>query len=185
MKLFQWLQDRKSPNPSDENSTEHPIAPVLKARLDELEKMKVADVMVPRSVIMALDVDVQLRRVRRLKSSKTIYFPVYKGDLDHILGWISKQKVLELLNEPTEEFQLVQFLRPVGEVGEATTVAELADVFLKSASPFLVVRNSQGSTVGIVSLNEFIELVFGFEMGSTSQMPPSEFSAPLLRSHEL
>jgi CBS domain containing-hemolysin-like protein len=183
MKLFHWLQDTKSENPSDENT--HAIAPVLKARLDELEKMSVAEVMIPRSVIMALDVDVQLRRVRRLKSSKTIYFPVYKGDLDHILGWISKQKVLELLNEPSEDFQLTQFLRPVGQTSETTTVAELADVFLKSASPFLVVKNSQGSTVGIVPLSEFIELVFGFEMGAMSQTPPSEFSAPLLRSHEI
>src|SRR5665213_3865140 len=145
MKLFQWLQDIKSQNPSDETSEDHAVAPVLKARLAELEKMPVSEMMVPRSVIMALDVDVQLRRVRRLKSSKTVYFPVYKGDLDHILGWISKAKVLELLNEPTEEFQLTQFLRTVGEVSETTTVAELADIFLQSASPFLVVKNSQGS----------------------------------------
>jgi CBS domain containing-hemolysin-like protein len=134
---------------------------------------------------MALDVDVQLRRVRRLKSSKVVYFPVYKGDLDHILGWVSKQKVIELLADPNEDFQLTNFLRPVGEVSDTASVAELADVFLKSASPFLVVKNSQGATAGIVPLAEFIELVFGFEIGAPMQSSSADFSAPLLRGHEI
>lgn len=186
MKLFDWIQDLTSQTPTDETSDEdHPIAPALRARLAELEKMSVREVMIPRAVVMALDADVQLRRVRRLKSSKVVYFPVYKGDLDHILGWISKQKVLELLNEPNEDFQLTNFLRPVGEVAESASVAELADAFLKSASPFLVVKNAQGSTVGVVPLSEFIELVFGFEMGGPSQSAAQDFSAPLLRSHEI
>ena len=185
MKLFHWIHDLTVSTPLAENSAEPQIAPVLKARLSELEKMPVSDIMIPRSVLMALDADVQLRRVRRLKSSKTVYFPVYKGDLDHILGWISKHKVLELLNEPTEEFKIVNFLRPVGEVSDSTTVAKLADAFLESASPFLVVKNSQGATVGIVPLTDFVELVFGFEVGTTSQTPSAEFSTPLLRSHEI
>src|SRR3984957_18280902 len=118
MKLFHWLQDFTQQNHNEDTSGGAPIAPVLKARLAELGKMSVVDIMIPRSVILALDVDVQLRRVRRLKSSKMMYFPVYKGDLDHILGWVSKQKVLELLNEPNEEIRLIQFLRPVGEVSD-------------------------------------------------------------------
>jgi CBS domain containing-hemolysin-like protein len=145
----------------------------------------VSEVMTPRSVVMALDADVQLRRVRRLKSSKTLYFPVYKGDLDHILGWISKQKVLELLSEPNEDFQLAQFLRPVGEVSDETKVSELADIFLKTVSPFLVVKNSQGSTAGIVPLAEFVELVFGFELDTPSGGAATELAAPLLRPHEI
>lgn len=186
MKLFDWIQDLTSQTNATENSPEdHPISPVLRARLAELEKLSVKEVMIPRSVVMALDSDVQLRRVRRLKSSKVVYFPVYKGDLDHILGWISKQKVLELLNEPNEDFQLTQFLRPVGEVSEDASVAELADAFLKSASPFLVVKNSQGATVGMVPLSEFIELVFGFEIGAISHAAANDLAAPLLRSHEI
>lgn len=185
MKLFHWLQDNKNTVNLEDGSAEETSSPVLKARLAELEKMSVSEVMTPRAVIMALDADVQLRRVRRLKSSKTLYFPVYKGDLDHILGWVSKQKVLELLNEPTEEFQLTHFIRPVGEVSDETKVSELADIFLKTASPFLVVKNSQGSTVGIVPLAEFVELVFGFELEMPAGGANSDFAAPLLRPHEI
>ena len=185
MKLLHWIHDLTTPTFTEESPEEPPLAPVLKARLLELEKMTVAQIMIPRSVIMALDVDVQLRRVRRLKSSKTLHFPVYKGDLDHILGWISKQKVLELLNEPAEDLQITNHLKPVGEVSEATTVDKLADAFLQNSSPFLVVKNSQGSTTGIVPLAEFVELVFGIAISTTTVAPPAEFSTQLLRSHEI
>ncbi len=141
--------------------------------------------MTPRALVTALDADVQLRRVRRLKSAKVAYFPVYKGDLDHILGWISKQRVLELLNETTEEAQLAMHLRPVGFVNEEASVADLADAFLKAASPFLVVRNAQGTMTGIIPLSEFIELVFGFELSPAANPTPPEVSAPLLRGYEL
>ena len=186
MKLFDWIQDLNTPETSaDELEAPRPLAPVFQSRLEELKKIPVTDLMVPRSVVMALDVDVQLRRVRRLKSSKGVYFPVYKGDLDHILGWISKQKVLELLNEPAEEVQMTQYLRPVGEINETATVDQIADAFLRSSSPMLVVKNSQGNTVGIIPLSEFVELVFGFEMDAPSASTTVDVTAPLLRSHEI
>lgn len=186
MKLFDWIHDLNSPDQeADDPEPPRPFAPILQARLQELKQIPVTDLMVPRAVMMALDADVQLRRVRRLKSSKGVYFPVYKGDLDHILGWISKQKVLELLNEPAEELQMAQHLRPVGEINETATVDLVADAFLKSSSPFLVVKNAQGHTVGIVPLSEFVELLFGFEMDAPSATPTAEVTAPLLRPHEI
>ena len=183
MKLFSWLQDLKGENQSAE--FEEAASPALQARLNELEKMSVREVMTPRAVIMALDVDVQLRRARRVKTAKVGFFPVYQGDLDHILGWISKHKVLELLSEPVEDIQLAHYLRPVGEIDENASVADLADAFLKSASPFMVVKNSHGSTVGIVPLHEFVELVFGFDMETPAGPAIEPAVVQPLRSYEL
>lgn len=188
MKLFSWIQDladlNELPTPEATDAAD-PVSPVLQARMHELEKMSVREVMTPRSLILALDVDVQLRRVRRLKSAKTVYFPVYKGDLDNVIGWISKLKVLELLNEPNDEVPLQQYLRPVGVISEDASAAELADAYLKSASPFLVVKNAQGATVGLVPLSEFVELVFGFDMDIVPSTVPVDVAAPPLRSYEL
>ncbi len=186
MKLFSWIQDLKNPeNNSIEEGSDHPISPILQARMHELENVPVREIMTPRPVILALDVDVQLKRVRRLKSAKTVYFPVYKGDLDHVLGWISKQKILELLNDPVEETQWTQFIRPAGIIFEDANAADLADAFLKSASPFLVVKNGQRSTVGIITLSDFVELVFGFDMEIAPTPAPAEFSPPAPRTYEL
>lgn len=186
MKLFSWLNDLKTPSLDSEESAEPEpsISPVLEERLSELEKIKVKDVMIPRALVTALDVDVQLRRARRLKSAKVAFFPVYKGDLDQILGWVSKQKALDLLAENSDDNPLANHVRPVGVIDEETTVADLADVFLKSASPFLVVKNESGTTTGIMPLAEFVELIFGFELSPVS-LPTTAEATPRMRGYEI
>lgn len=181
MSLLSWLQNSKSDNP--EESLE--LAPALQARLAEFTEVPVKNVMTPRPLVVALDADVQLRRVRRLKSSRVSYFPVYRGDLDHVLGWVTKSKVLELLNEPAEDVKLEDHVKPVGFIDENAPAVKLADAFLKSGSPFLIVRNAQGATTGIIPLSEFVELIFGFELEVSAVTAPSENAAPLLRSYEL
>lgn len=141
-----------------------PDSSELRKRLEELQTLSLDEVMTPRSIVTALDADVQLKRVRRLRSSKAAYFPVYEGDLDHVIGWISKDKVLELLESPAEAVNIRRHLRPVGRVPMSTPVSELMEEFLKARSPFLVVMNTEGHTEGLVSLAEFVELFFGFEM---------------------
>jgi CBS domain containing-hemolysin-like protein len=183
MKLFNWLQEANPGEEAKDDGTPK-TSPRLQARLQELQQMSVKEAMIPRALITALDADVQLRRVRRLKSAKVAFFPVYKGDLDHILGWIPKSKVLELLNnEPNEEVRLAENVKPVGEISETASVADLADAFLKSASPFLVVISEQGITAGIVPLSEFVELIFGFELGPPAQNAGNDIN--LLRGYEL
>lgn len=188
MKLFSWLneiqQATQQSGESSEEPSEPPLSPILKARLQELENMSVRDVMVPRSLIIALDADVQLQRVKRLKTSKTAYFPVYKGDLDHIQGWVAKAKILELMDLPrTIDVSIADYVQPVGKIDEDVSVADLADAFLKSASPFLVVKNSLGNTVGIVHLADFVELMFGFELESPVSANSPEFS--VARNYEV
>ncbi|MBX3021447.1 MAG: hypothetical protein KF799_07180 [Bdellovibrionales bacterium] len=183
MKLLSWLQDTNITDESGGESAEPPLSPLLQERLTELAKIPIKDVMTARALVTALDADVQLRRVRRLKSAKVAYFPVYKGDLDLIIGWVSKAKVLELLNlQTTDEVEIKDHVKPVGEVLEDDSVASMADAFLKAASPFLVVKNPQGVTTGIMPLAEFIELVFGFELSPASQPQTGDLA---LRGYEI
>jgi len=185
MSLLSWLQNPKSEDP-ESNETPKQIAPILAARLQEFSGATVASVMTPRALVVALDADVQLRRVRRLKSSRVSYFPVYQGDLDNVLGWVSKVKVLELLAELAEDVRLIDHVKPVGVIDENASVTELADEFLKASSPFLVVTNAQGTVTGLMTLSEFVELIFGIELESANHTAPSENApSPLLRSYEL
>lgn len=151
--LFDFSSDNKSEAQSK-----------LSQRVVELDQYTLQDIMTPRSIVTALDADVQLRRVRRLKSSKAAYFPVYEGDLDNVIGWISKDKIMELLDLPPDAVDLRKYVRPVGRIPDTTPVSQVADLFLESRSPFLVVSNAQNQTVGIVMVSEFAELLFGFEL---------------------
>lgn len=168
MKLLNWLNDLTTPE-IEPPSEPHELAPALKARLSELESMPVEKVMVARALINGLDVDIQLRRHRRIKSAKVSYFPVYRGDLDQILGWVAKDQVVAILNEKSEDTPLLTYIKPVGEVSDRASVADLADAFLAAGSPFLVVKNDSKQTLGIVPLSEFVEKVFGFEVNPTGR----------------
>ncbi len=185
MKLPLWLQALKSNNPVLPDESDSCLSPGLQVRLYELKDKTAKDIMVPRALVAALDADVQLRRVKRLKSSKQQFFPVYKGDLDHILGWIPKAKVLDLLNDPAEDSKLAFHVQPAGYIEETVSVADLADFFLKSGGPFLVVRSPDGLTSGIVMLADFVDLIFGLEVGPAVSANSIELPAPLLRNYEL
>lgn len=175
MKLLNWLNDVDTPEFLEQNNGQ--LSPVLKARLEELSHVPVTKVMVPRPLITGLDADVQLRRVKRLKSSKVRYFPVYKGDLDQILGWIEKSKVIELLNDGRDDSKLENHLQPIPRIPETATVNMLADVFLQGKSPIAVVVNEARQTVGMMSLINFVELLFGFELDGLPPSPPAETPA--------
>ena len=181
MKLLNWLNDQNAPEFID--NAQDRIAPGLRHRLEELAQVPVTKMMIPRPLIMALDADVQLRRVKRLKSSKMRYFPVYKGDLDRILGWIEKSKVIEILNEGREDARLENHLQPMAKIGENAMVSELADIFLKAKCPMAVVLNDQGQTAGIATLSDFVELLFGFDVEGQTQAATPDPSPP--KNYEL
>ena len=139
--------------------------------------------MIPRPLITALDADVQLRRVRRLKSAKASYFPVFKGDLDRILGWVEKAKVVELLNDGREDQRLENHVHPIPRVSETAKLPQLADLFIQSQSPLIVVTNAQHQTVGLVTFEEFVARLFGFELRPLNLVGSDSPSG--LRTHEI
>lgn len=181
MKLFNWLNED---SPSGSSDTAEPDSrSSLRLRLNELKDKKATDLMVARALVSALDAEVQLRRVRRLKSSKASFFLVYKGDLDRIIGWITKAKVLELINETGEDSSIALHVRPIGYVTEEASVADVADVMAGTGSPFVVVRNEVGSTLGTLTVYDVVEQLFGIELNPAAAPSLSEPGA--LRGYEL
>jgi Mg2+/Co2+ transporter CorB len=175
MKLFEWL--------NEEEDGEPPSSPRLLDKLKDLHPMPVKRIMVPRALIVALDADVHPRRVRRLKSLKATYLAVYRGDLDHILGWVPKARVLDLIQDPNAEVELSEYAQSVGFIDEDMPVSAVADAFLKFKCPFLVARNGSGQTTGLVTLADYVEAVFGFPMGETTPTPAPTVTP--LRDYEL
>jgi CBS domain containing-hemolysin-like protein len=149
-----------------------------------MSRVPVTKIMVPRPLIQGLDADIQLRRVKRLKSSKVRIFPVYKGDLDRILGWIEKGKVLEILNEGREDARIENHLQPAPRIPDSAKVSDLADIFLKHKSPIAVVTDAFGKTAGLILITDFLKEFFGFDMYSTMNAPV-ETPAPLPKSYEI
>lgn len=182
MKLLSWLNDHSDPEILENVKSGQWDS--LRQRLEELNHVPVTKIMVPRPLIQGLDADIQLRRVKRLKSSKVRIFPVYKGDLDRILGWIEKGKVLEILNEGREDARIENHLQPAPRVRDTAKVSDLADIFLKHKSPMAVVADAFGKTAGLVLITDFLKEFFGFDMYSNVNSP-IETSLPLSKPYEI
>ena len=66
-------------------------------RILELESITIDDVMVPRANIQAIDLDDEWDEIlRQLATSHHTRLPLYRGNLDNIIGIVHLRKILYL-----------------------------------------------------------------------------------------
>ena len=64
----------------------------------DLEKVKVEDAMIPRSEVYAVDIDDELPIItEKLTKSKHTRIPIYHQDINKLIGFLHKRKVMEML----------------------------------------------------------------------------------------
>ncbi|MBY0311016.1 MAG: hemolysin family protein [Phycisphaerales bacterium] len=133
----------------------------------------VEQIMTPRSEIEALEYTNNLGQitafVRRVRHSRV---PVYRtgGGLDDVIGFFYVKDLLRWLAGDTRGgatsavgggFELKQILRQALHVPHSKTIRELADEFVAKKVHVAVVVDEYGAIVGLVSLEDIIEDVFG------------------------
>ena len=94
LSLFSFNKDEHSPKPSAP-----PKAYLdLIERIGDMRTVQAKDVMTSRALVEAIDMDVELERLHIWKTT-ALYSPVYKDDLDNILGWISPETLKRLAHD--------------------------------------------------------------------------------------
>ena len=117
---------------------------------------KVRDCMVPRTEIQAVDVDASLEELRqKFIESGNSKIIVYKGDIDHIEGYIHSS---ELFRNPTKWQECIRTMPFVPETMQAQ---KLMQTFLQQKKTLGVVVDEFGGTSGLVSLEDIVEEIFG------------------------
>ena len=118
---------------------------------------KVRDCMVPRTEIDAIDVeDCTVEQLRNLfvesGHSKMI---VYRGDIDHIIGYIHSSELFKHFTKIAKHIQQMPF------VPETMAARKLMHIFLQQKKSLAVVVDEFGGTSGIVSLEDIVEEITG------------------------
>ena len=118
---------------------------------------KVRDCMVPRTEIDAIDVeDCTVEQLRNLfvesGHSKMI---VYRGDIDHIIGYIHSSELFKHFTHIAKHVQQMPF------VPETMAARKLMHIFLQQKKSLAVVVDEFGGTSGIVSLEDIVEEITG------------------------
>jgi putative hemolysin len=139
--------------------------------LIELKDVAVREVMTPRNAVVMVDVEAEIDEVLRVMSeSRYSRLPVYEGKRENIIGAVHVKDVLEywtsrrlsnLRRKGVEKFDLRRILRKAPVVPETKPLSQLMDDLRKEQVHLALVVDEFGTIVGLISMEDVIEQVFG------------------------
>jgi len=134
--------------------------------LMQLNAMHAGDIMTPRPVIFALpDRTPLVEFVKLIEDKPFTRVPVYRDSLDDMAGFVIRgEALLAHLKDEDDTGTLAQIARPLAVTPEHGTVDLLFQRFIAERHQIMVVADEFGTTVGLVTFEDVIETIFGFEI---------------------
>jgi putative hemolysin len=122
----------------------------------------VREVMVPRPDIVAIESDRTLRDVQGLVLEHGYSrIPVYREDLDDVVGLVFAKDVLKALHQGRHDMPLADVVREAHFVPESKKVADLLREMQQQKFHIALVTDEYGSVVGLVTLEDLLEELVG------------------------
>ncbi|MBN2477342.1 MAG: HlyC/CorC family transporter [Pirellulales bacterium] len=126
-----------------------------------LSRRKVRAVMRSRVDIDALDIDTPPREVvGAVVMSGFSRVPVYKGNLDHIVGFVYIKDVLRQVHMGWP-IELSRLLRPAPFIPGTLSLDRLLQMFRKERTQMAIILDEYGGTVGLVTMEDVLEELVG------------------------
>jgi putative hemolysin len=129
----------------------------------EIGDKTVREIMVPRTDIVAVARDAELRDVVRLfKEHRHTRMPVYEHDIDHVVGLIhTKDLLLFYTLSTSQKFDMDKLLRHIEFTPEQKKVDELLHDMRTKKVHMMIVVDEYGGTAGLVTLEDLLEEIVG------------------------
>jgi CBS domain containing-hemolysin-like protein len=118
------------------------------------------EVMVPRVHVQGLPVDATAAQMLALiRETRHTRYPVFAGDLDHIVGMIHIKDLFQLLRagRSLRESQI----RPVPYLPETAQLDTVLATMREARTQLAVVMDEHGGTAGVITLDDLFEEVVG------------------------
>lgn len=129
----------------------------------DLENVTVNDIMVPRHEVVGIDLDDSLKSIlEQVRSSQYTRLPVYKGDINNIIGMLHLRNAARFLSaEEVTKAAIVQEAREPYFIPESTPLHTQLLNFQKQKRRIGVVVDEYGDMEGLVTLEDILEEIVG------------------------
>lgn len=128
---------------------------ILQNALD-FSEIKARDCMIPRTEIIAVDVEEEIEVLKQLFIDKGLSkILVYRTSIDNVIGYVHS---FEMFKKP---HVIKQILLPIAYVPAAMPGKELLELFTKNSGNIAVVVDEYGGTAGVITIEDVIEEIFG------------------------
>jgi len=138
-----------------------PLEKEMVSKLLDLPDKEIRHIMIPEPEIDAIGLNWDKKEVESLiMEKKHSRFPIYKNNLDEIIGLIYTKDLIVMYGNP-RVFVLEDFLREVEFVPETMKVLDLLKQFRKGKEHMAVVVDEYGTVTGLITLEDILEEVTG------------------------
>lgn len=131
----------------------------------DLEKVTVEDIMIPRAEVTGIDIEDDISEIiEQLKSAVHTRLPVFKHDIDNIIGFLHARQVIKLIANNQEELSiesLKSVMTPVNFIPEGTPLNTQLLNFQTKKSRIGLVVDEYGDIQGLVTLEDILEEIVG------------------------
>lgn len=131
----------------------------------KLDKIKVMDVLTPRSVVFALDESITVKEVLETKDDifKFSRIPIYRGSIEDVVGLVLTKKLFEqsLIDDSVTVGSIT---KNIFSINENVHVRKALDLFISKKDHMFLVKDKYDQTEGIITLEDCIETLLGMEI---------------------
>ena len=139
----------------------------------EFDDRVVRQILVPRMKVSVINIDSENDQIlNKVIEDQYSRFPVYKDNLDNVIGIIHTRDLLKILR--TNNFSGIRdIIRPAYFIPETKQISELLREFQTQHIQMAIVTNEFGETAGIVTMEDIIEELVGEIQDEYDEEKPS------------
>lgn len=118
-------------------------------------------IMVPREAMVAIPIDLPMAEAINILIEKGYSrLPVYRDNIDHIVGLVYAKDLIPLLRSH-QEIRLADVLRPVMRCRPTRKLNQLLQEMRQRRMHMCIVVNEIGKTVGLITMEDLLEEIVG------------------------
>lgn len=131
----------------------------------QLNAVKTSDIMTPRTVVFSIGMDdTPSQLANAMGDTPHTRIPVFEKGSENLKGFVLKGDVLVRLAKDNTVFRLEDLLRPLPGVLDEVSVNKLFHRMVSEHHQVMAVLDEYGTFVGLVTLEDVLETIFGFEI---------------------